>query len=72
MAKSGTIGDRDVWRVASILMERHGHDAALIAARYADALLGSGDPDDRAAWERILEAVAELSRTKPNKGERVN
>ncbi len=65
------IDDREVWRVASLLMQRHGHEAALVAARQVDASLGSGDAEDCAAWKRILEAVAELSR-KPNEGERVN
>ncbi len=66
------IHDRDIWRVASLLMERHGHEAALVAARQIDASLGSGDTEECAAWKRILEAVAELSRTRPSEGERLN
>ncbi len=65
------IEDREVWRVATLLMQRHGHEAALVAARQVDASLGSGDTEDCAAWKRILEAVAELSR-KPSEGERLN
>lgn len=68
----GVIEDRDVWRMASLLMQRHGHEAALIAARQVDATLGSGDTEDCAAWKRILEAVAELSRSRPNEGEGLN
>ena len=67
----GVIDDRDVWRVASLLMQRHGHQAALVAARQVDASLASEDAEECAAWKRILEAVAELSRN-PNEGERLN
>jgi hypothetical protein len=35
-------------------------------------LLAAGDTDGCAVWKRILEAVAELLRTKPAEGERVN
>ena len=35
-------------------------------------MLAAGDPEGCAVWKRMLEAVAELSRTKPVKGERVN
>ncbi len=65
------IKDRDIWCVAGLLMQRHGHKAALIAARQVDAWLASEDTEESAVWERIMEAVAELSRT-PNEGERLN
>jgi hypothetical protein len=32
----------------------------------------AGDAEGCAIWERILEAVAELTRAKPAEGERVN
>ena len=68
----GVIDERDVWRVASLLMQRHGHEAALIAARQLDASLESGDDDECIAWNRILEAISELSRLRPGEGERLN
>ena len=71
MQEVGVIDDRDVWRVASLLMQRHGHQAALVAARQVDASLASEDKEECAAWKRILEAVAELSRN-PSEGERLN
>ena len=53
-------------------MNRHGSDAAVVAAQRADELLVAGDMDGYAIWKRILAAVAELTRTAPSEGERVN
>jgi hypothetical protein len=66
------IADLDIWRVAALLMKRHGNDAAIEAARRADELLEAADTDGYAIWRRILSAVAELMRTVPAEGERVN
>ena len=66
------IDDLDILRAANILIKRHGADAALVAAQRADELLDDGDADGYAIWKRILSAVAELTRTKPAEGERVN
>lgn len=53
-------------------MKRYGDDAALAAARRPDKLLAAGGPEDCTVWKRILEAVAELTRTERAKGERMN
>ena len=53
------VDDPDIRRAANFLVKRHGVDAGL--RRTAGAI-----------WTRILEAVTELSRTKPAEGERVN
>jgi hypothetical protein len=66
------IDDPDIWRAANLLVKRHGADAAVVAARRADELLEAGDVDGCAIWKRILTAVAELARTTPAEGERVN
>jgi hypothetical protein len=66
------IDDPDIWRAANILIKRYGADAAIEAARRADELLEAGDRDGCAIWKRILSAVAELTRTTPAEGERVN
>ena len=66
------IDDLDILRAASILIKRHGADAAIEAARQADELLEAGGMDGCAIWKRILSAVAELTRTAPAEGERVN
>jgi hypothetical protein len=59
------ISDHDIWRAAHLLMKRYGADAAIQATRRADELFAEGDSDGYAIWKRILEAVGELSRTKP-------
>jgi hypothetical protein len=66
------IDDLDILRAVNILTKRHGADAAIVAAQRADELLEAGDPDGCAIWKLILAAVAELTRTTPAKGERVN
>ena len=66
------IADLDIWRAANLLIKRHGADAAIEAVRPADELLAEGDHDGCAIWKRILAAVAELTRTAPAEGERVN
>ena len=66
------IDDMDIWRAAALLIKRHGDDAAMVAAQRADELLAASDFEGSAIWKRIIEAVEELSRTKPAKGERVN
>ncbi|MGH6975238.1 MAG: hypothetical protein ACRED6_11475 [Stellaceae bacterium] len=37
--------DVDIWPAANLLIERHGTDAAIIAAQRADELLAKGDLD---------------------------
>ena len=66
------IADLDVWRAAALLVKRHGRDAALIASQRVDEMLTNGDLEGRTVWYRILEAVEELSHTKPAEGVRVN
>ncbi len=66
------IDDPDVWRAAGLLIKRHGDDASVVAAQRVDDLLAASDFEGSAIWKRVLEAVAELTRTKPAEGERVN
>jgi hypothetical protein len=66
------IDNLDIYRAANLLVERHGPDVAIGAARRADELLAGGNPEGYAIWKRILQAVNELARTKPTEGERVN
>jgi hypothetical protein len=44
--------DRDIWRAANILIQKHGPDAVFHASQRADELLERGDMDGRAAWAR--------------------
>jgi hypothetical protein len=66
------VDDPDIWRAANLLLRRYGVDAAIRAAQCADELFADGASDGYAIWKRIIEAMGELTRTKPTKGERVN
>ncbi len=54
--------DLDIYRTASVLIRKHGEDAALEAAQRADAMLERGDMEGCATWKRVLKAVEELQR----------
>jgi hypothetical protein len=56
------IEDPDIFRAATLLIDQHGEEAPLRAARRADELLKDGDVDGSAVWGRILTAVKELRR----------
>ncbi len=66
------IPDIDIYRVANLLVKRHGQDAPIEAAMRADAMLDKGDVDGYAAWKRILRAVEDLQGTAPKSGEAVH
>jgi hypothetical protein len=66
------IDDPYIWRVVHLLVNRHGVDAAVIAARKSDAARAAGDIDRSDTWQRILEGIAEFWRTKRTKGERLH
>ncbi len=50
----------DIDRSANVLVKRHGQDAPIHAAMWADELLEAGDLDGYAVWKRIVKAVEEL------------
>ena len=54
------ISNRDVFRSAQLLVEKHGDEALIYAAMKADDMLEHGDLDGQAVWMRILGAVKEL------------
>ena len=66
---SEVVDDLDFLRSAKLLVDQHGEDAGLEAAMRADRLLAAGDMDGKRAWVRIIAAVEELQRTKPEPGE---
>ena len=63
--------DRDIWRAANLLIQKHGQDAVLHASQRADELLDRGDMDGSRVWQRIHEAVQQLLRERPGDGETV-
>ena len=52
--------DKDIFRSAKLLINRHGDDAVIEAAMQADKMLEAGDVDGQAVWKRILTAIDEL------------
>ena len=59
------MNDIDLWRAAKLLVDRHGEEASIEAAKRADDMLEQGDMEGKAVWLRILEAVKELQSVEP-------
>ena len=47
------ISELDIYRAANLVINRHGGDAIIEAARMVDRMLELGDRDGRALWQRI-------------------
>ena len=54
------ISELDIYRAANLLIERHGADAMIEAARRIDTMLDRGDMDGRVVWFRIKRAIVAL------------
>ena len=54
------ISDPDIWRAANLLIQRHGADAEIEAAKSADQMLGRADLDGHAVWKQITRAIVAL------------
>ncbi len=63
-----TIDDIGIYRSAKRLIERHGDEAAIKAAKRATELLDAGNVNGYAVWKRILRAIEQLESTKPGPG----
>ena len=63
----------DIWRSAKLLIDQHGDEAAIHAARRVDELLEASDLDGYTVWKRVLKAVEELlDRGPPKEGARIH
>ncbi len=63
---AAAISDREVWRLATLMVEGYGVSAALYrAAMIVDEMAFRGDDERRVAWKRIFWAVGELAREEP-------
>ena len=60
--------DKDIYRTAKLLIDRHGDDAVIEAAMMADKMPEQGDLDGLATWNRILRAIEELRAGKRPEG----
>jgi hypothetical protein len=54
------ISNLDIYRAANLLIERHGADAVIEAARMIDRMLDLSDPEARSVWKRIKRAIEAL------------
>jgi hypothetical protein len=54
------ISDLEIYRATKMLIERHGKDAAIEAARLVDRALERGDRDGQLVWLRIKRAIEVL------------
>ena len=66
------IPEIDIFRVAHLLVKRHGEDAPIEAAMRADAMLDKGDLGGYAVWRRILWVVAELQKEIATAGDQIH
>jgi hypothetical protein len=51
------IPEIDIWRVANLMLDRFGNEAAAESARRAEELAADGDLAGVAVWLRVLDAV---------------
>jgi hypothetical protein len=56
----GVISELDIYRAANLLIDRHGGDALIEAAKMLDRMLELGDPEGRQVWRRIKRAIEQL------------
>jgi hypothetical protein len=54
------ISELDIFRAANLLIDRHGGDAVVEAAKMIDRMLELGDPEGRQVWRRIKAAIEQL------------
>ncbi len=64
--------DKDIYRSAKLLIDRHGGDAVIHAAMRADELLDAGDIDGQVVWKRIIHAIEELQSKERLEGEKLH
>ena len=55
---------------SSVLIDKHGYDADVIAIRRATKMLDDGDVEGYAVWKRIVDAIKDTQREKPRPGEK--
>jgi hypothetical protein len=55
-----TMPTPDTWRIASLLIERHGAAAERIAVRRIEEINEQNDLGDMLTWMRIRSAIVEL------------
>ncbi len=61
--------DLDMYRSAKLLIGQHGEEASGFAVKQADKQAEAGDREGQAVWLRVLSAIEELHRVRPNRDE---
>ena len=59
------IPEIDIWRAATLILERYGERALEESASRADELASAGDDNGVAVWRRISDAVGQFVNTTP-------
>jgi hypothetical protein len=59
------IPEIDIWRVAYLMLKRHGDEADIESAIRAEELADAGDRAGEAVWRRIIDVIGELENTTP-------
>ena len=59
------IPESDIWRAATLMINRYGDKALEESAARADQLEAEDDPDGAATWRWIARAVEQLANTTP-------
>ena len=60
------IPEVEIWRVASLLLNRYGDEAMAESAKHAEELAEDGDLAGVAVWLRVLDAIRQLAITTPD------
>ena len=59
------IPEIDIWRVACLMLNRHGDEADIESAIRAKELAEAGDWAGESVWRRIIDAIGQLENTTP-------
>jgi hypothetical protein len=61
----GVIPELDIWRVAVLMLKRHGDEAVRESTERAEELAAVGDAVGAAFWFRVVDAIEQLTSTTP-------
>jgi hypothetical protein len=59
------IPEIDIWRVATLMLNRYGDEADIESAIRAEELADEGDHNGAAVWRRVIDAIGKLANTTP-------
>jgi len=55
----------EIWRVATLMLQRYGDEADIESAIRAEELADVGDWAGEAVWRRIIDVIGQLENTTP-------